>query len=84
MPRQAVVVDIRKQALVEVAIEEGMWVQIPAARLAEALDKCRTCAGRRMMCERMRKVEEAAVDTVFEGAAVVWSCAAYRREEGEA
>lgn len=88
MPKaRPLIMDSSRKALVQVCDANGQSVTLSASYLADRLHKCRTCLGRHMMCERKRRVEEAVTDTVWDGGAIIWACAAYRQEaseEGEA
>lgn len=81
------VMDSSRKALIELQNADGQRVKFTACYLADMLDKCRTCIHDDAMCERRRKVLDVVVDTVFEGAAIIWVCAAYEprraQEEGE-
>ncbi len=90
MPKpHPLIVDSARNAIVELTDVEGRRAMFMVSYLALRLDKCRTCVHGDAMCERKRKVQDAVVDTVFEGDAIIWACAAYAprragREEGEA
>jgi len=47
--------------------------------MAEYLSLCDTCVLQRM-CERWRRVEDACIDPIIPGRAVVVECEAYRQE----
>lgn len=89
MPKpHPLIMDSARNAIVELTDVEGRRVMFMVSYLALMLDKCRTCVHGDAMCERKRKVQDAVVDTVFEGDAIIWVCAAYeprgaRSEEGE-
>jgi hypothetical protein len=47
--------------------------------MAEYLSLCDTCVLQRM-CERWRRVEDACIDPIIPGRAVIVKCEAYRQE----